>query len=53
MATTIVAPEVEPPFEKKPMRVSEPKPVSLKQRVRELLAAIFGGHEEFPGWTPD
>jgi len=53
MATTIVAPEVEPPVEKEPMRVSEPKPLSLKQRIRDLLIAIFKGHEEFLGWTPD
>jgi hypothetical protein len=53
MATTIVAPEVEPPIEKIPMRVTEPKPAGLKQRVRDLLVAIFGGHEEFLGWTPD
>jgi len=53
MATTMVAPEVEAPVDKKPMRVSEPKPVSLKQRVRDLMIAIFEGHEEFLGWTPD
>lgn len=53
MATTLVAPEVEAPVEKEPMRVSEPKPLTLKQRVRNLLVTIFEGHEEFLGWTPD
>jgi len=49
----MVAPEVELPVEKKPPQFHEPKPVSLKQRVRDLLVEIFEGHEEFLGWTPD
>ena len=53
MASTIIAPEVESPVEKRPERVDEPKPVGWKQWVRDLLVAIFEGHEEFLGWTPD
>ncbi len=53
MPATCIAPEVEPLVENKPMRVDEPKPVGWKQRVRYLLVAIFEGHEEFLGWTPD
>jgi len=54
MAAPCIAPEVEIPVEKKPLiRVSEPKPAGPKQRVRDLLVAIFEGHEEFLGWTPD
>ena len=53
MATTCVAPEVETPVEKKPVRAEEPKPVGWKQSVRELLIAMFQGHEEYLGWTPD
>jgi hypothetical protein len=57
MAATIIAPEVEtpvePPVEKKPVLADEPKPAGWEQRVRDLLVAIFEGHEEFLGWTPD
>jgi hypothetical protein len=53
MAAPCIAPQVKMPVEKKPLRVSEPKPVSLMKRVRDLLVAIFEGHEEFLGWTPD
>lgn len=53
MAAPCIAPPVEMPVEKIPLRVSEPKPVSLKERIRALLVAIFEGHEEFLGWTPD
>jgi hypothetical protein len=53
MAAPCVAPQVEPPVEKKATPVDKPKPVGLKQRVRDLLVAIFEGHEEFLGWTPD
>lgn len=53
MATTSIAPEVESPVEKKPAQVDEPKPIGWKQRIRNLLIAIFEGHEEFLGWTPD
>jgi hypothetical protein len=53
MAATGIAPQVEPPVEKKATPVEEPKPIGWKQRVRDLLIAIFKGHEEFLGWTPD
>jgi hypothetical protein len=59
MAATIVAPEVESPVEEKrppvdePASVEDPKPAGWKQRARDLLVAIFKGHEEFLGWTPD
>ena len=53
MASTIIAPDVDPLVEEKREPVEEPKPVGWKQRVRELLVAIFEGHEEFLGWTPD
>ena len=53
MASTIIAPEVEPPVEEKREPADEPKPVGWKQRVGDLLVAIFKGHEEFLGWTPD
>ncbi len=60
MAATIIAPEVEHPVEeverpveKKPVRADEPKPIGWKQRVRNLLIAIFQGHEEYLGWTPE
>jgi hypothetical protein len=53
MATPSIAPDVKLSVEKKTMQVWEPKPPSLKQRVQNLLVEIFGGHEEFLGWTPD
>jgi hypothetical protein len=42
-----------PEVEKKPAPVDRPTPVGFKQRVRNLLVAIFEEHEEFLGWTPD
>lgn len=53
MSATCIAPEVERPVEKKPVRLDQQKPAGWKQRVRELLIAIFEGREEFLGWTPD
>ncbi|MGD0415878.1 MAG: hypothetical protein ABSA80_11030 [Terriglobales bacterium] len=53
MATPSIAPQVKLPREKKTTSVWEPKPPSLKQQVQNLLVEIFGGHEEFLGWTPD
>ena len=52
MAATSIAPPVEQPAEKKTTQVFEPKPVSPKEPV-PLLVEIFGGHEDFLGWTPD
>ncbi len=60
MPATIIAPEEEPlvetrpaPIRTKPAPVDAPKPAGRKQRVRDLLVAIFEGHEEFLGWTPE
>jgi len=53
MGATIVAPEVEPEIKKELLHLDHPKPVGWKERIRETLAAIFAGHEEFLGWTPD
>ena len=55
MAAPCIAPQVEPPVEKKTMQVCEPKPKpeGRKQRVRDLLEKIFKGREEFLGWTPE
>jgi hypothetical protein len=53
MAAANIAPQVEPPVEKKIVRTYEPKPVAPKPPVRNLLSEIFEGHEEFLGWTPD
>ncbi|MGB8770071.1 MAG: hypothetical protein WCC92_10670 [Candidatus Korobacteraceae bacterium] len=53
MAATGIAPQVEVPVKKKPVRLDEPKPIGWKQRVRDLLIEIFKGHEEFLGLTPD
>jgi hypothetical protein len=52
-APPCIAPEVEPPVEEQPVWADEPEPVGWKHRVRDILVAIFGGHEEFLGWTPD
>ena len=51
MATTCGAP-AEPPVEKSPTRIEEPESSGFKQSIRDLLVAIFKGHEEFLGWTP-
>jgi hypothetical protein len=48
-----VVPQVKTVVEKKVMRLCEPQPLTLKQRVRKLLIKIFKGHEQFLGWTPD
>jgi hypothetical protein len=48
-----VAPQVKTVVEKEIIRLCEPKPVTLKQRVRNLLVKMFKGYEEFLGWTPD
>jgi hypothetical protein len=51
MASTIIAPEVEPQVEEQTEPVEEPKLTGWKQRVLDLLVAVFKGHEEFLGWT--
>lgn len=48
-----IVPQMELVVETKTMKVSEPKPAGLKQRVRDLLVDIFAGHQEFLGWTPE
>jgi hypothetical protein len=48
----MVEPEVELPVEQNSEPTYEPR-VDLKQRVRNLLVAIFEGHEEYLGYTPD
>jgi len=53
MAAHCVAPQLEPPVEKKPLQACEPKQVAPKKPSRDLLAKIFQGHEDFLGWTPD
>jgi hypothetical protein len=52
-ATIIEEPEVESPVEEEPARIDEPKPIRRKRSIRDVLVAIFEGHEEFLGWTPD
>jgi hypothetical protein len=47
-----VVPRVKTVFKKENIKLCEPKPVTLRQRVRNLLTKIFKGHEEFVGWTP-
>jgi hypothetical protein len=49
----IHVPEVNLPVEENPEPALEPTAPGLKQKVRNLLAAIFEGHEEYLGWTPD
>ncbi len=57
MSGTCIAPEPETTVEDEPVRLeepeAEPEPVGWKQRIRYRLVAIFEGHEEFLGWTPD
>jgi len=48
-----VIPRAQPTFEKELIRLCESRPLTLKQRVRNLLIKMFKGHEEFLGWTPD
>jgi len=48
-----ITPIEEFPFEQKTWGLCEPKPVSRKNWLRDLLLKIFKGHEEFAGWTPD
>jgi hypothetical protein len=60
-ASPRVAPQVEPGFEKKTLKLCEPKHSSKprpkaagqKPRVRDMVAEIFEGYEEFLGCTPN
>ena len=53
MPGTCIAPEPETMVEEQPVRLDEPEPAGWKQRVCDLLVAIFKGHEDYLGWTPD
>jgi hypothetical protein len=53
MPSTILEPEVEFSVEENPEPAYQPSPTDPKQKVRDLLIAIFKGHEEYLGWTPD
>jgi hypothetical protein len=48
-----VVPQGKTVVEKEIIRLCEPKRLTLKQRVRNLLIKMFKGYEEFLGWTPD
>lgn len=48
-----VVPRVKAVVEKEVIRLCEAEPLTLKQRVRNLLIKMFKGYEEFLGWTPD
>jgi len=48
-----ITPIAEVALEKKALELCQPKPVSRKNWLRDLLLKIFKGHEEFAGWTPD
>ncbi|MFZ0797202.1 MAG: hypothetical protein WCA13_19835 [Terriglobales bacterium] len=60
-ASPRVAPPVEPGFENKTLKLCEPKhkpkpkpkTAGQKPRVRDLVAEIFEGYEEFLGCAPD
>jgi len=53
MSPTCLDPEPETMVEEEYVRLDEPAPVGRKQHVRDLLVAIFKGHEEYLGLTPD
>ena len=53
MAVASIVARVEVPVEGKTIQVSDMEPAGLKQWVRDLLFALFEGHEELLGWTPD
>ncbi|HKM85460.1 MAG TPA: hypothetical protein VJW96_04585 [Terriglobales bacterium] len=60
-ASPCVAPQVKPVFKKRTLELCEPKhnpkprpkTIGQKPRVRDLVAEIFEGYEEFLGCTPD
>ncbi len=53
MSPTCLDPEPETMLEEEYTLPHEPAPAGWKERVRELLDAIFKGHEEYLGLTPD
>jgi hypothetical protein len=60
-ASPRIAPQVEPGFEKKTLKLCEPKhnpkprpkTAGQKPRVQDPVAEIFGGYEDLFGCTPD
>jgi hypothetical protein len=46
-------PQMKLACEKQTLQVVESKPVSARQRIREILLKIFEGHQDFLGRTPD
>lgn len=56
-ASPVIAPEEEIDLENKTLKDRksqiEPKPAGPAKRIQNVLFAIFAGHEEFLGWTPD
>jgi hypothetical protein len=57
MSPTCIEPELETPVEEieesVPSPVPSPQNTGANRRLRNVLTAIFEGHEEFLGWTPD
>ena len=53
MSPICLDPEPETMLDEEPVRLDEPAPSGWKQSVRELLVAIFQGHEGYLGLTPD
>ena len=60
-ASPRIAPQVEPVFEKKTLKLCQPqhkpkprpKTAGQKPQVRDVVAEIFEGYEEFLGCTPN
>jgi len=60
-ASPRIAPQVEPVFEKKTLKLCapqhkpkpRPKTAGQKPQVRDMVAEIFQGYEEFLGCTPN
>jgi len=46
-------PQVKLACEKRTLQLVESKPVSARQRIRDILLKIFEGHRDFLGHTPD
>jgi hypothetical protein len=53
VANPNIVPQLERATHKEPMQIAEPKPATLKKRVRDLLIDMFEGYQEFLGRTPD
>jgi hypothetical protein len=48
-----MVPHVKLACEKRTLQLVESKPVSARQRIREILLKIFEDHGDFLGCTPD